>query len=259
MVHPATREVAAGAHFRADPVDRWPTAGVAPAHQVDDLGAEVEDPLDHRVDRLAAVVAAGPAVDPVVVVVVGHPVAAVTEEGSYRGSVRADQVDRETGRESWHPVVEDDTAAGHPSADCRDGVVEPIPAGVRRKAAEADRVAVAAVGPAAVPVDPDRLEAAAAVGSGHNCWDNDAADAAAVDAIVATNLGSVWDLAVAAVDPGGRDVAVVVPDPDLACTAAEAVYWEESWNPVCRLVRPPFGSGRTDRDHRVACWGHGDT
>lgn len=248
------------AHFRADPVDRWPTAGVAPVHRVDDLGAEVEDPLDHRVDRFAAVVAAGPAVDPVVVVA-GHPVAvaAVTEEGSYRDSARADQADRGTGRESWHPVVEDDTAAGHPSADCRDGVVEPIPAGVRRTAAEADRVAVAAAGPAAVPVDPDRLVAAAEVGSGHNCWDNDAADAAAVDATVATNLGSALGLAVAAVDPDGRDVAAVVPDPDLACTAAGAVCWEESWNPVCRLVRPPFGSGRTDRDHRVACWGHGDT
>lgn len=250
------------AHFQADPVDRWPTAGVDPAHQVDDLGAEVEDPLDHRVDRLAAVVAADPAVDPVVVVVVvGHPVAvaAVTEEGSYRDFARADQADRETGRESWHPVVEDDTSAGHPSADCRDGVVEPIPAGVRRTAAEADPVAVAAVDPAAVPVDPDRLVAAAEVGSGRNCLDNDAADAAAVDATVATNLGSALGLAVAAVDPDGRDVAAVVPDPDLACTAAEAVYWEESWNLVCRLVRPPFGSGRTDRDHRVACWGHGGT
>lgn len=68
---------------------------------------------------------------------------------------------------------------------------------------------------------------------------------------------SVWDLA--AVDPDGRDVAVVVPDPDLACNAAEAVYWEESWNQAYRQARHPFDSGRTDRDHRVACWDHGDT
>lgn len=163
-----------GDHFRAD---RWPTAGVAPA-QVDDLGAEVEVPLG-RVDRLAA---AGP-------VVAVHPVAvAAREEGSSQDSAREVQADRETGRESWHPVVEDDTVAGHPSADCRGGVAEPIPAGVHRTAAEADRVVVAAVGPAVVPVDPDPLVAVAEVGSGRNCWDNDAGDAVAVaDAIVATN------------------------------------------------------------------------
>lgn len=81
-------------------------------------------------------------------------------------------------------MVEDDTAAGHPSADCKDGVVEPIPAGVHRTVAEADRVVVAAV----VPVDPDPPVAAAEVGSGRSCWDSDAGDAAAVaDAIGATN------------------------------------------------------------------------
>lgn len=162
-------------HYQVGPVDRWPTAGVAPA-QVDDLGVEVEDPLD-RVDRLAV---ADPAVGPVVAV------AALPEtvEDSYQDSGREDQAGRETDRESWHPVVEDDTVAGHPSADCRDGVVEPIPAGVHRTAAEADRVAVVAV----VLVDPDRLAVAAEVGSGRSYWDSDVGDAAVVvDAIVARN------------------------------------------------------------------------
>lgn len=69
----------------------------------------------------------------------------------------------------------------------------------------------------------------------------------------------MWDLAVVAVDPDGRDVAVVVPDPGLACNAAEAVDLEESWNQAFRLALHPFDSGRTGRDHQVACWGHGDT
>lgn len=171
----ATMEATAEDHCRADPVDRWRTAGIVPA-LVDDLGVEEEDPLD-QVDRLAA---ADPAVGPVVAVAV-HP---VTEEDNYRGSGREAQAGTGTDRANWHPVVEDDTAAGHPSADCRDGVVEPIPAGVHRTVAEADRVVVAAV----VPVDPDPPVAAAEVGSGRSCWDSDAGDAAAVaDAIGATN------------------------------------------------------------------------
>lgn len=84
--------------------------------------------------------------------------------------------------------MEDDTAAGHPSVDCRDGVVEPIPAGVHRTAAEADQVVVAAVDPAVVPVDPDPLVAVAEVDSGRSYWDSDAGDVAVVvDAIAATN------------------------------------------------------------------------
>lgn len=140
---------------------------VVPA-PVGDLEAEVGDPLDH----LAAVAP----------VVVAQLVVAMGAD-SCRDFDRGVPADRETGRESWHPVVEDDTVA----ADCRDEVVEPIPAGARYTAAEADRAVVAAVGLAVVPVDPDPLEVVAEVGSGRNCWDSDAGRAVAVDAIGATN------------------------------------------------------------------------
>lgn len=121
---------------------------------------------------------AAAAADPVVapVATVGRRVAAAAREvGSYQGFDPVGLEGRATGRESWHPEVEDDTVAGSPSAgDCRDGVVEPIPlAGVHRTTAEAvQEGAAAAVDPIVAAIDPDpdpEVAVAAAVGLDRNC------------------------------------------------------------------------------------------
>lgn len=164
----------------------------ADALEVDDLAVEVVG----QHGRHPAAAAADQAVARVEIV--GHLVAAAVagrEVGSYQGSVRVGQEGTVTDRESWHPVVEDDTVAGSPSAGgCRDGVVVPIPAGVHRTTAAVARKVDVVVDPvvAAVALDPVvAVSAAAAAGSGRNCWDSDAGRAEVVaGAIVVTSLGS---------------------------------------------------------------------
>lgn len=164
----------------------------ADALEVDDLGVGVVGQHGHR----AAVAAAGPVV--ALVEIVAAAAAAVGRAvDNYQGSARVDREGRVTGRASWHPVVEDDTAAGSPFAGgCRDGVVEPIPAaGVRRTTAAVARKADVAVDLVGLVVAPDpevEVSAAAAVDSDRNCWDSDvgrhAVEAAGVIAV--RSLGS---------------------------------------------------------------------
>lgn len=226
-------------HYRVGP--GLPAMG---ARVVDDLGAEVEGQLGQRGQDAA---------DPVVAPVEtgDHLVAAAVvarEVGNYQDSGLAGLVGRETGRGRWNPVVEDDTVAASPSAaDCRDGVVEPIPAGVHRTAAEAVRmvvVVVAAVDPVVAATAPDPVaEAAAAVDSGRNCSDSDA-DRVVEGATATTSSRLAWGLALVA-GPDDRDVVVaVVPVPVLACTAGEVAYWEESSNLACHQARHPSDSAR---------------
>lgn len=163
----------------------------ADALEVDDLGVGVVG----QHGRQAAVAAAGPVVALVEIVAAAAAVGRAVD--SYQGSARVDREGRVTGRASWHPVVEGDTAAGSPSAaGCRDGVVEPIPAaGVHRTTAAVARKADVAVGPVGLVVAPDpevEVSAAAAVDSDRNCWDSDVGRRAveAADAIAVRSLGS---------------------------------------------------------------------
>lgn len=164
----------------------------ADALEVDDLGVGVVGQHGHR----AAVAAAGPVVA-LVEIVAAAAVAVGRAVDNYQDSARAVREGRVTVRASWHPVVEDDTVAGSPSAaGCRDGVVEPIPAaGVRRTTAAVARKAHVAVDLVGLVVAPDpavEVSAAAAVDSDRNCWDNDAGRRAveAAGAIAIRSLGS---------------------------------------------------------------------
>lgn len=216
-------------HFRVDP-----GLPVVVGLVVDGLAVETEDLRDQR-DPVAAA-------DPFVALVGtgGHRSVVGRVVGNSQGSGLVHQVGTATGRERSNPEVEDDTVAGSPSdvGDCRDGVVEPIPADEHRTVAAAVQTGAAVVavtvGRIVVPaIGPDLVAEAAAVGLGRNCWDNDAGHAVVVvDAIATTNSMSVWDLAPAVV-PDVLDAAVVVPVPALACIAVVVAYSEESWSRVC--------------------------
>lgn len=229
-----------------------PLAGVAPA--VGDLGAAVADPAGHFAGpaALAAAVAA-PAVAAAV---------AAAEEDSCRGIGRADRVGRVIGRARCYPVVADDTTA-IPCPGCRVVVVEPSSADGRTVAEVARAVAAAAL-PVAVPAGPARAaEAVVVVDLDRSYSDSDAGDEV-VDGTAAVSLA--WASGPAFAGPGGRDAAAVGqlghrarPAPVPACSAAEGAGWAGSSCRVFPREQRPFGSARTDRDHRAACWDRGGT
>lgn len=231
--------------------DHFPRSCLAVVdHQVaGDLAAEAEVLVDHRVGLVGR---------PVVVVGLEFVVAAVADNcPDFGWEVR---VDRVADLVRCYPVVVDDTVAS-PTGDCMVAVVEPSSAGDHTAAEVVRVVAVAAavVDPVALPVDPNREMAVAAVDLDRSYSGNGAAaDVARGDAIATAS--STWALDLAPVVPDGRDVDRVVDHRvhrDLACNVAEVADSVESSNQVCHREMRSSDSER--RDRLAACSDHGDT